>query len=321
VVSTEIFDELVGRHRGELLALCYRMLGRPDEAEDAVQETFLRAWRAYGGFEGRASERTWLYRIATNVCLTAIEKRGRCPMPSGLGGPADDAEAQLVLGNDVPWMQPMPDGLLAGALSDPAAVSASRAGIRLAFVAALQHLSARPRAILILRDVLGMPAAEVAALLETTTTAVNSGLRRAREQLARADLVVDAIAEPVDAGTQAVLDRFAAAVEAGDASAMAEVLREDVVLEMPPFLTWFAGRELVTEFVDRFLLGGPGDLRLVATGANTQPAFAVYRRVDDAFVLHALQVLEVDGSGISHITAFSTLDEFGAFELPAALAG
>ncbi len=315
-----LFDDLVGRHRRELLAHCYRMLGSVDEAEDAVQETFLRAWRAYGGFEGRSSERTWLYRIATNVCLTDIGKRSRRPLPSGLGAPAEDASAPLELGAEVTWLQPFPDGLLAAPPSDPAVVMSERAGIRLAFVAALQRLSARQRAILILRDVLGMPAAEVAELLETTPTAVNSGLRRAREQLARSRVASDDVSEPVDADRRAMVERFAAAVEAGDATAMAEVLREDVVLEMPPFLTWFAGREVVTEFVDSSLLGGPGELRLVPTGANAQPAFIVYRRVDGELMLHALQVLEVDSVGIARITAFSNPDELAALGLPAVLA-
>src|SRR5688572_4830083 len=163
--------------RSELLAHCYRMLGSAEEAEDLVQETYLRAWRSYEGFEGRSSIRTWLYRIATNVCLTAIERRGRRPLPSGLGAPAEDPEAPLVAGPEVPWLQPFPDALLTGE-QDPAAVAVSRAGIRLALVAALQYLSARQRALLILRDVLEWPAAQVAELLGTTTTAVNSGLRR-----------------------------------------------------------------------------------------------------------------------------------------------
>src|SRR5690242_5929950 len=182
---SEDFTSLTGRFRGELLAHCYRMLGSAEVAEDLVQETYLRAWRAYDGFEGRSSVRSWLYRIASNGCLTAIERRGRRPLPSGLGGPAEEAEAAVVAGLDVPWLQPFPDGLLAGESEDPAAVAASRAGIRLALVAALQHLSARQRAVLILRDVLEWPAAQVADLLGTTTTAVNSGLRRARDQLAR----------------------------------------------------------------------------------------------------------------------------------------
>ncbi|WP_460626882.1 sigma-70 family RNA polymerase sigma factor [Intrasporangium mesophilum] len=317
----EVFNELVGRHRRELLAHCYRMLGSVDEAEDAVQETFLRAWRAYAGFEGRSSERTWLYRIATNVCLTAIGKRGRRPLPSGLGAPADDPSTPLETGTEVPWLQPFPDALLAAPPSDPAAVTSARAGIRLAFVAALQQLSARQRAILILRDVLGMPAAEVAELLETTATAVNSGLRRAREQLARSRVASDDVSEPVDTARRVIVERFAAAVEAGDASAMAELLREDIVLEMPPFLTWFAGRDVVTEFVESSLLGARGELRLVPTGANAQPAFIVYRRVDEGLVLHALQVLELDDAGIARITAFSDPEDLAALGLPAFLAG
>jgi RNA polymerase sigma factor (sigma-70 family) len=176
---SEEFTSLTGRFRGELLAHCYRMLGSAEEAEDLVQETYLRAWRSYEGFEGRSSVRTWLYRIATNVCLTAIERRGRRPLPSGLGGPTEEPEAPLVAAPEVPWLQPVPDALLAAEQEDPAAVAVSRAGIRLALVAALQYLSARQRAVLILRDVLEWPAAQVAELLGTTTTAVNSGLRRA----------------------------------------------------------------------------------------------------------------------------------------------
>src|SRR5262249_31804094 len=161
---------------------CYRMLGSADEAEDLVQETLLRAWRSYDGFEGRSSMRTWLYRIATNVCLTAIERRARRPLPSRLGAPTDDTEAPLEAAAEVPWLEPLPDARVTLDGADPAAVTAARAGVRLAFVAALQYLSARQRAMLILRDVLKWPAADVAELLGTTTTAVNSGLRRARTQ-------------------------------------------------------------------------------------------------------------------------------------------
>ena len=182
---SEDFTGLTGRFRGELLAHCYRMLGSAADAEDLVQETYLRAWRSYEGFEGRSSVRTWLYRIATNACLTALERQGRRPLPSGLGGPAGDPEAPMVAGPEVPWLRPLPDALLAGEQEDPASVAMSREGIRLAFVAALQYLSARQRAVLIMRDVLQWPAAEVAELLGMTTTAVNSGLRRARAQLAR----------------------------------------------------------------------------------------------------------------------------------------
>jgi RNA polymerase sigma-70 factor, ECF subfamily len=313
---SEDFTGLTSRFRGELLAHCYRMLGSVDEAEDMVQETLLRAWRSYEGFEGRSSVRTWLYRIATNVCLTALERRGRRPLPSGLGGPTDDAHAPLDAAREVPWLQPLPDALVPED-QDPAAVSASRAGVRLAFVAALQYLSARQRAMLILRDVLEWPAADVAELLGTTTTAVNSGLRRARAQLAQAMPIEDELAEPGDAEQRATLERFAAAIEAADAGALAELLRADAVLEMPPFLTWFAGRDVVVGFVGSHLLTAPGDLRLVPVTANGQPAFAVYgRRQDGTYHAHALQVLTLTATGIARIVAFSDASRFSSFGLP-----
>jgi RNA polymerase sigma-70 factor, ECF subfamily len=313
---SEDFTGLTSRFRGELLAHCYRMLGSVDEAEDLVQETFLRAWRSYEAFEGRSSIRTWLYRIATNVCLTAIERRARRPLPSGLGAPTDDPEAPLEAAREVPWLQPLPDALITQD-RDPADVTASRAGVRLAFVAALQYLSARQRAMLILRDVLEWPAADVAELLGTTTTAVNSGLRRARAQLAQAMPVEDDLAEPADAEQRAVLERFAAAIEGADASALAELLRADAVLEMPPFLTWFAGRDAVAGFVGSQLLSAPGDLRLVPVSANGQPAFAVYRRGDrGAYHAHALQVLTLAATRIARIVAFSEVRRFTSFGLP-----
>src|SRR6266550_3729388 len=227
------FTSLTGRFRGELLAHCYRMLGSAADAEDLVQETYLRAWRSYEGFEGRSSVRTWLYRIATNACLTALERRDRRPLPSGLGGPAEGPEAPMVAGPEVPWLRPLPDALLAGDFEDPASVAVSREGIRLAFVAVLQW-----------------PAAEVAELLGVTTTAVNSGLRRARAQLAEALPAEDELAEPAEPDRRAVLDRFAAAIENADGSALAELLRADAALEMPPLLTWYTGRQTVARFID-----------------------------------------------------------------------
>ena len=314
---SEDFTGLTGRFRGELLAHCYRMLGSAEEAEDLVQETYLRAWRSYEGFEGRSSVRTWLYRIATNVCLTAIERRSRRPLPSGLGGPTADTEAPVVAGPEVPWLQPLPDALLAAEHEDPAAVAASRAGIRLAFVAALQYLSTRQRAVLILRDVLEWPAAEVADLLGTTTTAVNSGLRRARAQLAQALPAEDELAEPAEPGRRALLDRFAAALEDADASTLAELLREDVALEMPPLLTWFAGRPAVTRFVALHLLTEPGRLKLVPVTANEQPAVAVYQREPGGrYHAHAVLVLTVTRTGIARIVSFQNPGLFGSFGLP-----
>ena len=314
---SEDFTSLTGRFRSELLAHCYRMLGSAEEAEDLVQETYLRAWRSYSGFAGRSSLRTWLYRIATNVCLTAIERRGRRPLPSGLGGPADSPEAPLVAGPEVSWLQPFPGALLTAAPQDPATAAVSRAGIRLAFVAALQYLSARQRAVLILRDVLEWPAADVADLLGTTTTAVNSMLRRARAQIAQALPAEDEVAEPADLDRRALLDRFAAAVENADGSAMAELLREDIALEMPPMLTWFTGRPAVAGFVAVHLLIEPGGLRLVPVTANGQPAFAVYQRGPGAgYHAHAVLVLTVTRTGIARIVSFQDPGLFGSFGLP-----
>ena len=325
----EDFASATGRFRGELLAFCYRMLGSIDEAEDLVQETYLRAWRSFGGFEGRASARTWLYRIATNACLTALERRARRPLPAGLGAPDEDPAAPLVAGPEVPWLQPLP-GATASAGSgdpagpgDPAAAVVAREGIRLAFVAALQYLSARQRAVLIMRDVLDWPAAEAAELLGMTTTAVNSSLRRARDQIAAAlpagsDAAdVTGLAEPEDPARRALLDRYAAAIENADASALAGLLREDIALEMPPLLTWFAGRDTVTRFVAASLLPGPGLLRLVPVTANGQPGFAVYEREPDGtFRAHAIQVLTVTDTGITRIVAFADPALFNPFGLP-----
>ena len=314
---SEDFTSSTGRFRGELLAHCYRMLGSAEDAEDLVQETYLRAWRSFDGFEGRSSVRTWLYRIATNVCLTAIERRGRRPLPSGLGAPAQDPEAPPVAAPEVSWLQPFPDALLASEGEDPAAVAASRVGIRLAWVAALQHLSARQRAMLILRDVLEWPAAQVAELLGTTTTAVNSGLRRARAQLAQALPAEDELAEPAEPGQRAVLERFAAAFENADTGALAELLREDATLEMPPAPAWFAGRAPVLRFYAAHALDVPGRFRLVPVMANGQPAFAVYQRDSGgAYRADAVTVPTVTATGIARIVTFRNPGLFALFGLP-----
>ena len=302
--ASDDFAALTGPFRRELLAHCYRMLGSADEAEDLVQETYLRAWRAFGGFEGRSSVRTWLYRIATNACLTALERRARRPLPSGLGAPSEDPGASLPSSPEVPWLQPLPDALLAEP-GNPADITAARFGTRLAMAAALQRLSARHRAMLILRDVLGWPAADVAALLGTTTTAVNSGLRRARTQLTAALPREEEIALPNDPALLATLDRFSAAFENADENLLAQLLRDDVTLEMPPMRAWFAGREAVLRFFATQLLSVPGQLRVLRTAANGQPAFGVYlREPDGTFESHGLTVLTVTPTGISRIVMF-----------------
>jgi epoxide hydrolase len=211
VQESEEFERLTGPLRAELLAYCYRMLGSVQDAEDQVQETLLRAWRGYGGFEGRSSVRTWLYRIATNACLRALETRGRRPLPSGLGGPAEDPDAPLAAARpEVPWLQPIPDTRFGSAPADPAAVVVSRTSMRLALIAALQYLPPRQRAVLILRDVLGWRAAEVAGLLGTSVPAVNSALQRAREHLEAARPAEDEIGEPDSPAERDLVGRYAA---------------------------------------------------------------------------------------------------------------
>src|SRR5690242_8903496 len=241
---TTDFAALAAPFRGELLAHCYRMLGSIHDAEDVVQDTFVRAWRGYERFEGRSSLRRWLYAIATRACLTALERAARRPLPSGLGAPADDHRVALgPAAEDVPWLQPLPDALLDTDGADPASVVAARAGIRLAFVAALQHLPARQRAVLILREVLAWPAGDVAEMLDTSVAAVNSALQRARTHMRELALVADDVAEP--AGRRAVLDGYIAAFERADVDRLVDLVRADVELEMPPVPTWFTGRDAV----------------------------------------------------------------------------
>jgi RNA polymerase sigma-70 factor, ECF subfamily len=304
-------------YRGELLAHCYRMLGSVHDAEDLVQETYLRAWRGYDKFEGRSSLRTWLYRIATSACLTALESRNRRPLPTGLGGPTEDPSAPLVQNHEVPWLEPVPDAKVGA--DDPAAVVTSRESIRLALIAALQHLPARQRAVLILRDVLKWKAAEVADLLETTTTAVNSILQRARAQLDKAGLSEDVVVEPTSQDQRELLDRYAKAFEDYDVNAIVELFTKDAVMEMPPFLSWFQGPENIGGLIRNHCPAeGPGDQVLVPVEANGQPAFAVYMIADDG-VHRAFQtqVLALTPAGeVSHVTVFFDTSLFETFGLP-----
>jgi len=311
------FARLTDPLRPELLAHCYRMLGSVHDAEDQVQETLIRAWRSYGDFEGRSSLRTWLHRIATNACLRALENRARRPLPSGLGGPGEDPDAPLPAWRpETAWLQPFPDALLP-VPADPAAVAVSRASMRLALIAALQYLPPRQRAVLILRDVLEWRAAEVADLLDTSTTAVNSMLQRARTQLRLAAPDADRLREPDDRRLRELLTRYAAAFENADVAALTGLLREDAVLQMPPQPTWFAGREQVARFLGARVLQRPGDFRMVPTAANGQPALGAYLRDDDGvYRAHAIQVLTVTASGIAQIVSFNDAGLLPAFGLP-----
>lgn len=304
-------------YRRELLAHCYRMLGSLHDAEDTVQETYLRAWRGYDGFEGRSSLRTWLYTIATRACLRALETRGRRALPSGLAGPSDDPDTPVSPPlTDVPWLEPFPGALADPLAGDPAAIAVGRDSTRLALVAALQYLPARQRAVLILRDVLRWRAAEVARLLDTTTTAVNSALRRARAQLA--ELNMDSVgAAPSDARQRDLLDRYLAAFEHADIDGLVRLLARDAVLEMPPHATWFRGAETIGRFLAP-RLGAPGDMLALPTRANGQPAHAMYKRGDDGVHrAHGLVVLTVAGERIDRLTVFLDPEVVRAFGLPA----
>jgi RNA polymerase sigma-70 factor (ECF subfamily) len=318
MADREEFARLTEPLRRELLAYCYRMLGSVHDAEDLVQETYLRAWRSYEGFEGRSSLRAWLYRIATNRCLTALEHRSRRPLPSGLGGPSDDPNLPLTAEQpEMAWLQPIPDALLRPAATDPAAIVVARGSLRLALVAALQHLPARQRVVLILRDVLAWPAAEVAELLGTTTAAVKSALQRARTRLEQAAPVEDQVVEPAGPDQRALLDRYMAAFEAADIAALMRLLREDAEWEMPPLPTWFAGREAIGRFLARQVFGAPRAWRMVATSANGQPAVATYLRDGDSgYDAHAIQVLTVTATGIARVVAFLDPSLFVTFDLP-----
>jgi RNA polymerase sigma-70 factor (ECF subfamily) len=311
------FARLTDPFRPELLAYCYRMLGSLHDAEDQLQEILIRAWRSYGQFDGRASLRTWLYRIATNCCLRALENRSRRPLPAGLGGPSDPDGPLDQGGAEVRWLEPFPDVLLAAESTDPAAIVTSRQDMRLALIAALQCLPGRQRSVLILRDVLMWRAAEVAELLGTSTVAVNSALRRARAALRDADPTRDEVREPADAGQRTLVDQYAAAIENADVAALMRLLRADATFEMPPQPAWFLGRHAIGRFLAVNVLREPGDLRAVQTSANGQPALAIYLRdAVGGHRAHVVQVLRCTPAGVAHIVAFRTPDLFAAFGLP-----
>ena len=320
-LDSEDFAALTDPFRAELLAHCYRMLGSVQDAEDQVQETLIRAWRSYGEFEGRSSLRTWLYRIATNACLRALENSSRRPLPSGLGAPSEDPAAPLAAGQpEVPWLQPMPDALVSGGPADPASIVTSRMSMRLALIAALQYLPARQRAVLILRDVLQWQAAEVAELLGVTTIAVNGTLQRARARMSEAAPAEDDIHEPASPDDRALADRYAAAFENADVAALTELLRADAVFEMPPLPTWFAGRGAAVAFLQAQVLREPGYFRLLPTAANGQPAFAAYlREGDGVHRAHGIMVLTIAASRVARATMFLDPGLLATFGLPPAL--
>jgi RNA polymerase sigma-70 factor (ECF subfamily) len=313
----EGFDRRVEPFRTELLAYCYRMLGSAHDAEDLVQDTYLRAWRAREQYdETRSSLRTWLYRIATNACLTAVESRGRRPLPSGQVAASDPLEP-FVRGENVAWLQPLPDSLLDS--GDPAVTMIDRSSLRLAFAAALQHLSARQRGALILRDVLRFSASEAAEILGTTAVSVNSSLQRARSRVKELGVGQEHLSEPTAAEQRAWVDRYVRAFEQADVESLKRLLTEDVIMEMPPMLNWFAGPGNYGLFMEWVFAQAGTDWRLVAVAANGQPGFAAYRRVGDGYEVHTLQIFTVTAEGISRNSVFQDSEVFASFGLATGL--
>jgi RNA polymerase sigma-70 factor (ECF subfamily) len=299
--------------RRELLAHCYRMLGSAHDAEDVVQETYLRAWRGYRDFEARSSVRTWLYRIATNACLSALAHGSRRVLPSGLAGPAEDPHTESAPAPDVLWLQAIPDTWVT---DDPASVVTSRESLRLALVATLQHLPAQQRAVLLLRDVLAFPAADVAAMLEISVAAVKSALQRARARMQDVAPSADEVVEPTEPRARELLEKYMTAFENADTTLLEEALRHDAALELVGSRTWFAGRVTCLPYLAG-VVGVPGDWQMVAIAANGQPAAAAYRRDEDG-VLRAfgIAVLDVTATGIARIVVFGDPGLVTLFGLP-----
>jgi RNA polymerase sigma-70 factor (ECF subfamily) len=305
------------QHRTELTGYCYRMLGSAFEAEDAVQDTLVRAWKSLDRFEGRAALRSWLYRIATNVCLDMLSGRERRARPMDMGPATSGAlEPGPVLG-DSAWILPIPDGRVLPTGGDPADLAMSRETIRLAFVAALQHLPPKQRAVLILREVLRWKAEEVAELLETSVASVNSALQRARATLEATNVTGDEPAAPMDDEQRALLARYVDAFERYDIDSLTSLLHEDATQSMPPFALWLSGRDDIFDW-----WFGPGiacrNSRLVPTTANGLPAFGQYKPDGQGgYAPWALQVIRMSGGRIAEMTFFlDTANLFPLFGLP-----
>ncbi len=324
----DAFARLAEPYRGELHAHCYRMLGSTADAEDALQETLLRAWRALPRFEGRSSVRSWLYKIATNACLRAIERRPRRVLPVDYGPAADPHDGLAEPVTQAVWLEPYPDERL-GLSSGPASPEARyerREGVELAFIAALQHLPARQRAVLILRDVLGFSARETATVLETTPVSVDSALQRAHKAVDQRlpEQSQQATLRSLSDGTlRQVVRRYVDAWERNDVNAVVAMLAEDARLAMPPLPTWYSGREQVAIFLGSTLLAGTIRWRLIPARANGQLAFGLYAWDDQTqtFMPRAVDVLTLRGAQIQQITAFLTPDAFRGFDLPTRLTG
>ncbi len=303
-------------YRGELTAHAYRMLGSPFDAEDAVQDAFIRAWRGRDRFEGRAAMRSWLYKITTNVCLDMLKGKERRARPMDLGPACEPIEANLRT-PEIPWLEPMPMRLVAPD-RDPADVAVANESIRLAFVAALQQLPARQRAVLILREVLDWQASEVAELLDTSVASVNSALQRARATMAKYHAGADEKSEPLSAGDRAMLDRYVSAFERYDVTALTSLIREDARQSMPPFDMWLAGRNDILAWWFGPGIGCRGSRVIPAVSANGMPTYGQYKpSPNGGHDPWALQVLDVSGGRIGEFTFFlDTARLFPLFGLP-----
>ena len=304
--------------RPELTGYAYRMLGSPFEAEDAVQETFIRAWRSYDRFEGRSSFRSWLYRIATNVCLDLLAGRERRARPMDLGPSREPVEANLNTMPEVTWIQPAPDGMVVPD-GDPAEVTEARETVRLAFIAALQHLPARQRAVLILCEVLRWQASEVAELLETSVASVNSALQRARASLEEGNLTAAGTSPSLEQADEELLARYVAAFEAYDMEALTALIQEDATQSMPPFDLWLDGRDDIFTWWYGPGIGCKGSRVIPTVAANGAPAFGQYKPSESGYGYEpwALQVIEVEDGKIVELTFFlDTQTLFPLFGLP-----
>jgi len=297
------FGELES-HRAELTAHCYRMLGSPFDAEDAVQEAFVRAWRGRDRFEGRAAVRTWLYRIATNVCLDMLKGRERRARPMDLGPAREPLESNLNTRSEKTWIEPIPENLIAPD-KDPADQAVERESIRLAFVAALQQIPARQRAALILREVLRWEASEVAELLGTSVASVNSSLQRARATLAKSKVSTSDRVPALTEADRALLERYVAAFERYDMRALTSLIREDATQSMPPYDMWLRGRDDIFAWWWGPGIGCRGSRVIPVVSANGSPAFGQYKpSPQGGYEPWALQVLELSGGGIAELTFF-----------------
>lgn len=304
-LASQPLEQSFEQYRKELIGYCYRMLGSPFEAEDAVQDTFVRAWRGYERFEGRSAVRSWLYRIATNVCLDMLSGRAKRARPVDMGPSSPPEESCLNIPTEVTWMQPIPDAMVMPE-SDPAEQALARETIRLAFVAALQHLPARQRAVLILCEVLRWHAREVAELLDTSVASVNSALQRARATLEARGVSTNDPAPPMDRSQRELLSRYVDAFQRYDMDALTSLIREDAIQSMPPYDMWLEGREDIFAWWVGPGIGCKNSRVLATSGANGTVAFGQYKPSDSGsgYDPWAIQVLEFSGDRLGELTFF-----------------